>query len=185
MVEFSAKGATNMSEEIAAVRNALVEAVTARKIIEQKLNSSKDDLAKWQSRARDEKVLADAATSKDIAARCRQLELLIAELQAELMAQQDLESKLKATLFRLENTVPLMEVPAPGSTKQADAAISRLENAVNHKAAYAELLSSERDKEQKLANLSEQSAIADELAELKRKLKPAEGDDKPEVKDID
>ncbi len=160
-----------MSEEINAVRDALVKAVTARKIIEQKLSSAKQDLAKWQRRSAGQGTAVDAEAGKEIASRCRQLELSIAELEAHRLAQQDLETQLKATMGRLEHRIPTAQIPVLGNLDQAGDTIQRLENSVAKKQALADLLSGEREKERKLAKMSHDAALDDELEALKKKIK--------------
>lgn len=155
-----------MSEEIAEVRNALVEAVAARKLIEQKLAEAKKELATWQKRTKDaEQFNADREVSDKI----RQLELLIAEFEADVMAQQDQENTLKKTIKRLENTVPVAPLPDLSNIDAADETIKRLEGKVIESEAYAEL--SDNNKDRKLEEEAKSLSLDQELEALKNTVK--------------
>ncbi len=174
-----------MSEEIAAVREALVEAITARKLIEKKLKTAKETLETEQDRLADNQSLSRiAAAEEKLTAKIRNLESMIAELETDRMAQQDLEATLKATLFQLENAVPSAQIPNLGNTNQSDEAVDRLENAILEKEAYADLLSSSREKDVKLENLAQEKALDDELAALKEAVKQQQNQEHNKYKDI-
>src|SRR5271168_2434213 len=100
-----------MDDEVNQARNALVETIAARKLVEQKLSKAKEDLAPWKERLEPLKANNDAVLP-EVEARIRKLELTIAEMQTELMAQGDQEKQLRATIMKLENAVGLTAPPS-------------------------------------------------------------------------
>ena len=159
-----------MSEEISQIRKALIEAVTAQKIIEKQLAKAREELDTWRKRltqtgANFSEPNTLSPEESEMCKRIRQTELLIAEFQADLMSQQDLETQLKQTLFRLENGVSIAPPPKIPSIDATLSTIERMEGKVFEKEAYAELTS--KDDERKLKLATESSAIEDQLAALK------------------
>lgn len=158
---------SEMSEELVRVRQALVEAVAAQKLIDQKLKKVKEDLKQWEGRAAAAQE-SDPELHKKALEQAKNLKQLIAEFEADLMSQNDLEKQLKATLFKLEHTVPsapkivLPDLSAPFET------IQRLEGKILKDEALAKLTEEASDRQ--LARQSESSIIEDELEALKRNL---------------
>lgn len=160
-----------MSEEINQVREALVEAVTAQKLLEEKIAGVREELARWRKRSEVCSASGDADTVEQIAARVRQLELTIAEFQADFMAQQDLEEQLKKTLSRLQNSVSLPAPPRiPDIDDRADSTIERMETKILEAEAFNEL-SAPNEKEKKLEQEAKSLSLDDELEALKQSLK--------------
>lgn len=156
-----------MTEEKTQVRKALVEAVTAQKLIETKLVKAQQDLALLK------KQLDSAHSEQErqsFTRQVRQQELMIAEFEADKMAQHDLEKQLKATLFRLENSVKVEAPQKIDDIKETFATIDRMEGKVFRQEARAEL--SGRDNAQhKLKADTDKAAIEDQLKALKDSLK--------------
>lgn len=159
-----------MSEDKIQVRKALVDAVTAQKLIEKKLEAARKEIASLQ------KLLghpdldpSSAASEQNLRAKIRQQELLIAEFEADRLSQRDLEKQLQATLFRLEHSVtiePRVKIDNIDSTR---ATIDRMEGKVFKQEARAEL-SSKDNAQHKLKADTEAAAIEDELDALKKSL---------------
>jgi phage shock protein A len=158
-----------MSEEIVQIRDALVEAVTAQKLIKEKLEKAKKDLETWRNRIAVAQRTGHAEVEQEVGDRIRQLELLIAEFEADLMAQQDLEHQLKATLFKLEHSVQLPPPPQLPDFEDSDETLHRLEGKILESEAMAELTSHEA--ERKVENESKSLALDAELEALKKSIK--------------
>lgn len=159
-----------MSEEIEEVRNALIETVTAQKLIQEKLKKAKEDLATWRKRAEAAKASAQEDLGKEVAERIRQLELTIAEYEADLMSQEDQEESLKKTVFRLEHGVAMPAPPSMPDFEDGEETIQRMENKIFEAEAFNELSDksrSERKAEEDLKSLS----LDDELEKLKQSMK--------------
>jgi len=159
-----------MSEEIEQVRNALIETVTAQKLIQEKLKKAKEDLATWKKRLEGAKAAAQEDLAKEVADRIRPLELTIAEYEAELMAQEDQEESLKKTIFRLEHGVPMPPPPSMPDFEEGEETIQRMENKIFEAEAFNELSDKsrqERKAEEDLKSLS----LDDELEKLKQSMK--------------
>jgi len=161
-----------MSEEMMHVKNALVEAVTAHKMIEEKLGKARKDLETWRKRL--ELARGQAEVEQQVADRIRQLELLIAELEADLMAQEDLESQLKATIFKLEHSVSIPPPPRMPDFDDGQETIDRLEGRILESEAMAEL-TSHKD-ERKMEDDAKNLALDDELEALKKAVKKKKDD---------
>ncbi|MBX9666662.1 MAG: PspA/IM30 family protein [Candidatus Obscuribacterales bacterium] len=159
-----------MSEELAKVRSALVDAVAAKKLIAEKLAKAKDDLAKWRKRLSSVDPVAEPQVAQEVQVRIRQLEVMSAEWQADYMAQEDLEGQLKQTIFRLEHSVPQAQIAMIPNSDEADATIQRMEGKILEQEALAEL-SAPDDKEKKLDSQLREADLNNELLELKKKLK--------------
>ncbi|MBX9692777.1 MAG: hypothetical protein K2Z81_10360 [Cyanobacteria bacterium] len=166
-----------MTEGIAEVRNALVEAITARKLIEKKLKKAQEELDTEKRRLTEKAALSQMVGAEEkIKSHIHQLELLIAELNADQMAQEDLETQLKATLFKLEHAVPSARIPNIGDPDQADEAMDRFENVILQKEAYAELTTADRKKDVEFEKLAKETSVDDELAALKEQLRQNKND---------
>lgn len=162
-----------MSEEIEAVRNALIETVTAQKLVQEKLKKAKEDLVTWRKRADAAKASAQEDLAKDVADRIRHLELTIAEYEAELMSQEDQEESLKKTIFRLEHGYPMPPPPNMPDFEDGEETIQRMEGKILEAEAFNELSDKsrqDRKAEEDLKNLS----LDDELEKLKQSMKKKE-----------
>lgn len=158
-----------MSEEIGEVRNALIEAVTSQKLIKEKLDRSKAELETWRKRLAMTQQAGRADVEKEVAERIRPLELLIAEFEADLMAQQDLEKQLKTTLARLEHDVNIPPPPSMPDFDDGDETLQRLEGKVFEQEAMAELTSNEGKR--KLEREGKSLSLDAELEALKQSMK--------------
>jgi phage shock protein A len=157
-----------MSDEEVAVRKALVEAIAAQKLIEQKIAKYKLDLS--QQQRLQSRLEQDAEKQASVLENIAQIQRNIAEFEADRLAQGDLEKQLRETLFRLETHV---RVPKPAPLPDFDSAratMDRLENRVVEAESLAELQSQSQDKERKLLQDEEKALIDDELAALKKSL---------------
>lgn len=153
-----------MTDEKTQVREALVEAIAAQKLIEQKISKAKEDLDRL-------KRLADSDHEKDpqLETRTRKQQEFIAELETDRLAQNDLEKQLRQTLFRLEHTVVVAATPSLPDLDAPFQTIARLEGKVLQQEALVELTSD--DVERRLKADAEASSIEDELNALKQSLK--------------
>ncbi len=161
-----------MTEGMDEVRNALVEAVAARKLIEDKIAHAKDELAQWQKRLEHKDQIAQENLDHEIANRIRQLQITIAELEADAMAQSDLEKQLRATLTRLEHSVPGAPLPDLSHVNDADETLEKLEGKLLESEAYAELAANDKDRE--LEEKTESAELDDQLEALKKAVKDRE-----------
>lgn len=162
-----------MSEEIEQVRNALIETVTAQKLLQEKLKKANEELVTWRKRADAAKASGQDDLAKEVADRIRQLELTIAEYQADLMSQEDQEESLKKTIFRLEHGVPMPPPPNMPDFEEGEETIQRMENKILEAEAFNELSDksrAERKAEEDLKSLS----LDDELEKLKQSMKKKE-----------
>lgn len=159
-----------MSEDKVQVRKALVDAVTAQKLIEKKLEAARKEIASMQKLlGRPDPDPSSAASEQNLKAKIRQQELLIAEFEADKLSQQDLEKQLQATLFRLEHSVTIEPQAKIDNIDSTRATIDRMEGKVFKQEARAEL-SSKDNAQHKLKADTEAAAIEDELAALKKSL---------------
>lgn len=159
-----------MSEDKVQVRKALVDAVTAQKLIAKKLEAARKEIASMQKLlGRPDPDPSSAASEQNLKAKIRQQELLIAEFEADKLSQQDLEKQLQATLFRLEHSVTIEPQAKIDNIDSTRATIDRMEGKVFKQEARAEL-SSKDNAQHKLKADTEAAAIEDELAALKKSL---------------
>jgi phage shock protein A len=158
-----------MSEEIAEVRNALIEAVTSQKLIKEKLDKSKGELETWRKRLAITQKTGPDDVEKEVTDRIRSLELLIAELEADLMSQEDLEKQLKVTLSKLEHNVNIPPPPSMPDFDDGEETLQRLEGKIFEKEALAEL--SAKDDERKFERESKSLSLDAELEALKKAMK--------------
>jgi phage shock protein A len=159
-----------MSEEMEQLKVALVESVTAQKLIEENLKKAKEDLATWKRRAESSKNSDQADLVKQIADRIRQLELTIAEYETDLMAQGDIEENLKKAIFRLEHGVAMPPPPNLPDFDEGEATIQRMENKIFEAEAFNEL--SDKSREQRKVEEDMKSlSLDDELEKLKKAMK--------------
>lgn len=159
-----------MSEDKIQVRKALVDAVTAQKLIEKKLEAARKEIASLQKLlGHPDPDPSSSASEQNLKAKIRQQELLIAEFEADRLSQQDLEKQLQATLFRLEHSVTIEPQAKIGNIDNTRATIDRMEGKVFKQEARADL-SSKDHAQHKLKADTEAAAIEDELAALKKSL---------------
>ena len=159
-----------MPEGIEELRNALIETVTAQKLLQEKLKKAKDDLLTWRKRSEAAKSSAQEDLAKEVDDRIRQLELTIAEYEADLMAQEDQEESLKKTIFRLEHGVAMPPPPNLPDFDEGEETIQRIEGKILEAEAFNELSDKshqERKAEDELKNLT----LDDELEKLKQSMK--------------
>lgn len=161
-----------MSEEIGEVRNALIEAITSQKLIREKLDKSKAELDTWRNRLATTQQAGRDDIEKEVSDRIRALELLIAEFEADLMAQEDLEKQLKATLARLERNVNIPPPPSMPDFDDHDETLQRLEGKILEQEAMAELTS--KEDQRKLEREGKSLALDAELEALKQSMKKKE-----------
>jgi phage shock protein A len=162
-----------MSDELAKLNDALVESVTAQKLIEEKLKKAKEELATWRKRLESAKASNQADLVAQVEDRIRQLELTNAEFETDLMAQNDIEADLKKAIFRIEHGVPMPPPPNLPDFDESDATIERMENKIFEAEAFNELSDksrAERKAEEDLKNLS----LDDELEKLKQSMKKSD-----------
>ncbi len=160
-----------MSEEKTQVRKALVEAIAAQKLIEQKLAKATSELATWKTRAASahdsaNQLMNHAEVEKDINNQIKTITGLIAELETDRLSQNDLEKQLRATLFRLENSVQVNHSPNIPSLEGTRDTITRMEGKIFEQEARAELSSNEKERQLKAS--TEAASIEDELNALKQ-----------------
>lgn len=159
-----------MSEDKIQVRKALVEAVTAQKLIVKKLEAAQKEIASLKKlMAHADPDPSSAASEQNLTKKIRQQELLIAEFEADRLSQNDLEKQLQATLFRLEHSVTITPQPKIDDIDSTRATIDRMEGKVFKQEARAELSSKDRA-QHKLKTDTEAAAIEDELSALKKSL---------------
>ncbi|MBY0548827.1 MAG: hypothetical protein K2W95_16265 [Candidatus Obscuribacterales bacterium] len=159
-----------MSEDKIQVRKALLEAVTAQKLIEKKLEAAHKEIASLKKLLeRPEPEPSSAASEQNLTKKIRQQELLIAEFEADRLSQNDLEKQLQATLFRLEHSVKVTPQPKIDDINGTRATIDRMEGKVFKQEARAEL-SAKDNAQHKLKADTEAAAIEDELSALKKSL---------------
>ncbi|MDZ4833228.1 MAG: PspA/IM30 family protein [Candidatus Melainabacteria bacterium] len=159
-----------MSEEIEEVNNALIETVTAKKLIKEKLKKAKEELATWHKRADATKAAGQEDLAEEVAGKIRQLELTIAEYEADVMSQEDQEESLKKTIFRLENGVAMPPPPNLPDLEDGDETIQRMENKIFEAEAFNELSDKSRE-ERKVENDMKSLSLDDELEKLKQSMK--------------
>lgn len=163
-----------MFEDVIRIKNALVEAVTAQKMIQDKLEKARADLETWRKRLAIAQRGGNSAVEKEVSERIRSLELLIAEFDADLMSQQDLESQLKATLHKIENEVSLPPPPQMPDFDDADETMNRLEGKILETEALAEL--SSRDEKRQAEHDAKNLALDAELEALKQSMRKKQED---------
>lgn len=158
-----------MSEEVIRIKNALVEAVTAQKMIQNQLLKARAELETWRKRLAISQRGGDGAVEKEVSERIRSLELLIAEFDADLTSQQDLESQLKATLHKTENEVSIPPPPQMPDFDDADETMNRLEGKILETEALAELSSCDGNRQ--AVRDAKNLALDAELEALKQSMK--------------
>ena len=163
-----------MSKEITQIRKALVEAIAAQKLIQKNIVKAKEDMTKWQERSHGASPAEQPEVDEEVGVRILNLKALIAELEADLMAQHDLEEQLKATLFRLEHTVQTAPPPNISNLEVVDETIERMEGKILKGEALAEL--SSNDKERKLEEAERSILLDEELQALKQSMKKKKED---------
>lgn len=153
-------------EQLANLRQALVEAMATQKLLAQKLEKHRADLALWEKRLAEHSD--DDQIKKEAEKRIPQLKRTMAEIEADMMAQKDSEAQLKATIFRLENKVVSPDYPNVSDLVNTRDTIGRMEKKIMTSEAMAEL---SEDKDRETAAAAEAASIDDELAALKAKMK--------------
>lgn len=154
-------------QTLAELRQALLEAVASQKLIEQKISRQRSELDTWQRRLEHDQVQGQGADAVEIGKRLSKIKLEIAQLETEKVSQNDVERQLKATIFKLENSVQNPDYPDLSKLSDPAKTITRMEKKILEGEAFAEL---SENKELKLAQQADANSIDAELARLKQEL---------------